>query len=203
MTTLYKLTNEYNGTYNNTIWGKNVTNSVNPFYLQNNGARMCSAYWIHAYTHPLLAAIFNPMHANFERPKLWMAKGTVGATEKGLKVGVKSLTTIKQIPLPRVTNKQMQRFALLVGIMYWTEADNPDKSPTFIKYANLVLRGRKLSAKQNVFLRKTLDFMSYSVFLRQASRDYSSYAETFVNLTKKPRSLVKLAQLAIDKRTPT
>ena len=104
---LYKLTDEYGQTYNNTQWGENVTHTA------SGEGELCGPGWIHAYTHPLLAVLLNSIHADFRSPILWEAEGEVGKTDHGLKVGTTSLTTIKQIPLPKITTEQRVRFAIL------------------------------------------------------------------------------------------
>jgi hypothetical protein len=107
---LYKLTSQENTTYNGTTWGEGVTHEPTGF-----GLDLCSNGWLHAYEHPLIAVLLNPAHANFSNPKLWEAEGEVGIREGQLKCGSKRLTTIKEIPLPRVTTTQLVAFAVLVA----------------------------------------------------------------------------------------
>ena len=115
MTTLYKLTQQNDttsGDVNNggttLTWGNNISHTAT-----GTGTRLCSPDVIHAYTHPLLAVLLNPIHANYKNPKLWRCEGEVVANDHGLKVGVKTLTTIEEIPLPVVTTEQHVKFAIL------------------------------------------------------------------------------------------
>lgn len=111
MTILYKLTRQDNTTSGgNTAlaWGNNVSHTA-----KGSGTKLCSPDVIHAYTHPLLAVLLNPVHADYENPKLWRCEGEVIADDHGLKVGVKTLTTIEEIPLPVVTTEQRVKFAIL------------------------------------------------------------------------------------------
>ena len=55
----------------------------------------------------------NPIHADFKNPILWEAEGNVEKNDHGLKVGVKRLTTIRQIPLPDVSDEQRIKFGIL------------------------------------------------------------------------------------------
>ena len=106
---LYKLTDRNNQTKNGTRWGEGVTH-------QTTGipAELCSVGWLHAYEHPLLAVLFNPIHADFENPRLWEADGEGELLREGqLKCGVTKLTTTREIPLPEVTTEQRVRFAIL------------------------------------------------------------------------------------------
>ena len=106
---LYKLTDQNNQTMNCTQWGKGVTH-------QTTGipSGLCSEGWLHAYEHPLLAVLFNPIHANFRNPRLWEAEGEGELLrERQLKCGVTKLTTVKEMQLPEVTTEQRVRFAIL------------------------------------------------------------------------------------------
>ena len=62
----YKLTNQKNQTAYNTVWGVGVTHVAT-----GAGRRLCSDAVIHVYAHPLLAVLFNPLHAAIDNPKLW------------------------------------------------------------------------------------------------------------------------------------
>jgi hypothetical protein len=106
MTTLCKLTNQDNTTRNNCLWGENITHTAD-----GNG-ELCSKHWVHAYTHPLLAVLLNPIHGNFANPKLWECEGDVGKSDYGLKVGCTRLTTLREIALPVVTLEQRIRFGI-------------------------------------------------------------------------------------------
>jgi hypothetical protein len=107
MTKLYKLTDENGQSYGKTQWGEGVTHSG------TGQGRLCGPGWVHAYTSPLLAVLLNPIHAKFPKPKLWEAEGEVGLTDHGLKVGCKTLTTLREIPLPAITDVQRVTFAIL------------------------------------------------------------------------------------------
>ena len=115
-TKLYKLTDEHGKTRNNTRWGEGMTHSG------TGEGELCSEGWIHAYTHPLLAVLFNPSHANFKTPRLWEARGTGKKKSDGLKVGFQSLTTIKEIPLPKITTTQKIAFSILASKKVYKDA---------------------------------------------------------------------------------
>jgi alkylhydroperoxidase/carboxymuconolactone decarboxylase family protein YurZ len=105
--TLYKLTDARGCTRNNTHWGEGVTR------VATGEGELCGPGWLHAYTHPLLAVLLNPIHANTKNPLLWEARGVVGKSDHGLKVGCTTLTTVRKIPLPEITTAQQIRFAIL------------------------------------------------------------------------------------------
>jgi hypothetical protein len=104
---LYKLTNERGQTRDETQWGEGVTHSG------TGKGELCGPGWIHAYTHPLLAVLLNPIHADFQNPQLWEAQGKIGKNDYGLKVGCRRLTTTKRISLPIITPTQRVMFAIL------------------------------------------------------------------------------------------
>ena len=107
MSTLYKLTDRNGRTRNSTQWGPGVSHSG------TGEGGLCGPGWIHAYESPLIAAFMNPIHANFKNPRLWEAEGEVGVRDGQLKCGCKTLTTIREIPLPEITAEMWVRFAIL------------------------------------------------------------------------------------------
>ena len=101
---LYKLTDSDFCTHKNTKWGENVTHSV------TGEVELCKNA-LHAYTDPRLAAILNPIHSDFINPILWEAEGNVVVRDH-TKVGCNRLTTIRQIPLPKISTEQRAKFAI-------------------------------------------------------------------------------------------
>ena len=112
---LYKLTNEQGRTYGETQWGAGITHTA------PGRGDLCGPGWIHAYTDPLLAVLLNPIHANFNSPRLWEADGEVGLSDHSLKVGCARLTTIRELPLPQITLEQRVRFAILCAKVVCTD----------------------------------------------------------------------------------
>jgi hypothetical protein len=117
---LYKLTDENDRTYGGCQWGEGVEHTA------SGEGDLCGHGWLHAYTDPLLAALLNPIHADFQNPHLWEADGDVGCSDCGLKVGCTRLRTTQQIPLPEVTLEDRVRFGILAvkKVYYnprWTE----------------------------------------------------------------------------------
>jgi len=109
MNILFKLTTQEGKTHNETQWGENVTHEATGDIKQG----LCSDAWIHAYTHPLLAVLMNPVHADIENPILWEGKGEGEAKFEPLKCGFRKFTTLKKIPLPEVTDVQKVAFGIL------------------------------------------------------------------------------------------
>lgn len=109
MTKLYKLTDKDGRTQGKTQWGPGVSHSG------TGEGELCGPGWIHAYEHPLIAVLMNPAHAGFDPDsmRLWEAEGEVGLREGQLKCGCKTLTTVREIPVPKITAEMRVRFAIL------------------------------------------------------------------------------------------
>jgi hypothetical protein len=107
MSTLFKLTDGDGKTRNDTQWGPGVSHSG------TGEGELCGPGWIHAYEHPLVAVLMIPIHAHFPNPRLWEAEGEIAIRDGQLKCGCKTLTTVREIPLPAVTTEMRVRFAIL------------------------------------------------------------------------------------------
>ena len=130
---VYKLTDENGQTRNRTQWGPGVSHSG------TGEGKLCGPGWIHYYDDPLLAVLMNPVHADFENPKLWEATaGGEVKSDNGLKFGCRTLTTIREIPLPEITVEQRVRFAILCAMEVC-------KLPEFAKWADNWLSGKDRS----------------------------------------------------------
>lgn len=95
---LYKLTRRNGETQRSTKWGPGVTNSVSDIGLLLS-PQLCTNTVIHAYLHPLQMLIHRDWHGFCGKALiLWEAEGKVVAHDY-TKVGVRSLTTVKKIPM--------------------------------------------------------------------------------------------------------
>jgi hypothetical protein len=126
---LYKLTDEHNETYGHTKWGENVSHTA------TGTGGLCSSGVIHAYTDPLLAAFFNPIHGDFKSPRLWEAESGDELVSDGTKVGVKTLTTVRVVDLPEISTTQRVEIAIRCALIVY---HNPD----FETWANNWLSGK-------------------------------------------------------------
>src|SRR5271166_5303984 len=138
MTILYKLTDQNGktraGKKNETTWGDGVTHSA-----AKGKAVLCTRTVIHAYISPEMAVLLNPVHANIDNPILWEAAGRIVVRDGDLIVGVKTLTTIRQIDLPKASATQRVAFAILGTKAICTE-------PSFVAWADAWLSGADRSA---------------------------------------------------------
>ena len=126
----YKLTDENGKTRGDTQWGEGVTHKAT-----GKGKKMCTGDVIHVYDHPLKAVMFNPGHADFRNPKLWECHAKKVVANDQLKIGVKSCTTVKEIPLPEITTAQRVKFALYCALEVY-------RDEVFVQWANYWLNGK-------------------------------------------------------------
>jgi hypothetical protein len=108
---VYKLTDQNSRTFNNTQWGENVTHET------NGEGDLCTKGWLHFYSSPELAILMNPIHADFANPKMWLAKAEgIFKDDFGRKSGCTKLTTLREIPVPVITETQKIAFGILCAL---------------------------------------------------------------------------------------
>jgi hypothetical protein len=95
---------------------------------------LCGPGWYHAYTHPGLALLLNPIHANYQPCRLWEAEGEIGRTDYGLKVGVRRLRLSHELMVPTLTSEQRVTFALYAALAVY-------RTPRFVNWAENWLAG--------------------------------------------------------------
>jgi len=107
---VYKITDKNGQSYGKTQWGPRTSHET------NGSGNLCEPGWLHWYFDPLLAVLLNPIHGGFdpETMILWEAEaeGEI-QNDRGLKGGSTQLTTLKEIPIPKITNEQRIRFGIL------------------------------------------------------------------------------------------
>lgn len=115
MTTIYKLlTNsmtshrETFGSRSGTFWVLGEPRSV------GGTGDFGSDGWLYACTHPLLAVLLNPIHADTKNPRLFRGEGS-GAfhDDRGLNVAYATMVLLEEISLPVVTMTQRVAFGIL------------------------------------------------------------------------------------------
>jgi hypothetical protein len=86
-----------------------------PITVTEAGNEMCSNQVLHCYNHPMLAVIFNPIHADIRNPKLFEIEVDKIVNTDGLKFASKSQTLIKEISLPEIAIEQKVEFAIRIA----------------------------------------------------------------------------------------
>ena len=83
---------------------------------------LCGPGWYHAYTHPGLALLLNPIHGGYHMPfRLWKAEGTIGLSDHGRKVGTTRLRLDRELAIPAVTTDQRVHFAILAALAVYPD----------------------------------------------------------------------------------
>jgi hypothetical protein len=106
----YKLLKQDLTSHNDTKWELNKTITVT-----KKGIQMCTDQVLHCYTHPLLALIFNPLHARINNPRLFEIEIDAIVNTDGLKYASKSQTLIKELIVPEISLEQRIEFAIRVA----------------------------------------------------------------------------------------
>src|SRR3990167_10269807 len=129
----YKLTDIKMKTQNDTLWGEGIEHTVTEEVNE-----LCSGGVIHAYRSPLMAAMFNPIHAAIKNPLLWECETSEPVADDGLKIGIKTCKTLKQIPLPEISTSARVRVAILCALKMYNE-------PSYTAWAEDWLSGKDRS----------------------------------------------------------
>jgi hypothetical protein len=130
---VYKLTDENMRTYGNCQW------KIGEWKKTDGKGELCGPGWLHCYSSPLLAILLNPIHADFDSPRLFIAetKGR-GKHDKGLKSGYSEMRLIKEIAIPKITLTQKVAFGILC-------AKEVYKDQSWNNWANKRLNGKDRS----------------------------------------------------------
>jgi len=108
---LCKLTDQKMQTYGGYQWTLGEWSEADGVF------ELCGSGWLHAYTHPLLAVLLNPIHADVSSPRLFVIE-TDGERkdDRGLKVGFTRMRLVREMPLPTMTPVQIAAFGVLCAL---------------------------------------------------------------------------------------
>ncbi len=154
----YKLTDQNMRTRNGFQWelGKEVTTS-------GKGGFLCNDSWLHCYSHPLIAVLMNPRHANIQNPKLFEVKALgKHLNDGGLKEGCTKMTLVEEIALPVISTTQKVAFAILCSLKVY-------KDKKYAKWADNWLKGNDRSSTA------AADAAAYAAYAADAA-DAAAYA---------------------------
>ena len=134
-TTIYKLTNQNVQTRGSFQW------ALAEWHETSGEGELCSSGWLHCYSHPLLAVLLNPIHADIANPRLFEGEGEGRMLDdRGLKQGFTRMRITKEIPVPVVTTEQRVKFAILCALEFYRE-------DSFVAWAKAWLDGSDRSAR--------------------------------------------------------
>jgi len=111
-----KLTDQNLKTYNGFQW------ELGKKRVASGKGELCSSGWLHCYTHPLLAILLNPVHANIKNPRLFEIEvGGKMKTDNGLKEGWTGMALVKEIEIPEISLTQKIAFGILCSLEVYKE----------------------------------------------------------------------------------
>jgi len=126
-----------------------VTNSELPPVL-------CSSGVLHAYQHPLLGIMMNPVHAGIENPRLFICKGDVVAND-GAMVGCRQLTCSEELDIDwSVSMSSRVRWAIKLA-----RATQAGISPAWRSWADRWISGADRTYASAETARKLIDTHGY------------------------------------------
>lgn len=117
---IYKLTAQDMTTYGGFQWKLGEW----PAMLSGKGD-LCGPGYYHAYEHPLLAVLHNPIHADIYNPRLYRCEYQ-GPLKRdcSLKCGVQCMRLMRQLRLPVVTTKTRVRYAILCSLAVYSDDEH-------------------------------------------------------------------------------
>lgn len=112
----YKLTDQQMCTHDDTQWKLGIKKSI-PKEIQNINYPLCTSHWLHCYSNPYLALIFNNIHAMISNPRLFKVKVSgLNRLDRGLKEGWTNMTLIEELELPVLTVTQIKAFIIIYSL---------------------------------------------------------------------------------------
>jgi hypothetical protein len=112
----YKLLTQDMTSHKDTKWELNKTITVT-----KEGNQMCTDQVLHCYNHPLLAILFNPLHADISNPRLFEINVDEIVNTDGLKYASKSQTLIKELTIPEISLEQRIEFGIRVAKLVYKD----------------------------------------------------------------------------------
>lgn len=169
---------------------------------------LCSDGWLHYYSHPLLAVLFNPIHADINNPKLWTIE-TSGKlkSDNGVKFGASKLRLVQEIEMPKINMTQRVAFGILcsfktncstdygIWAKYWLNGVMRSGFATTITG----LRGTAVESAINAAkYAEYIDYEQHSIYAANAAATAAAIAaEEYSKTTGKRLDLVGIAQTAM------
>ena len=106
---LYKLTDANLCTHGGYQWVIGETRET------SGTGPLCASGWLHAYSHPDIAILLNPIHADYRPCRLFEAEGSgIYLSDQSLKVGVSRLRLLRELPVPVFSAWERAAWAVFV-----------------------------------------------------------------------------------------
>ena len=118
----YKLLTQDFTTHGGTRW-KGDNGEFITVRAVGTGNRLCTDDVIHFYDHPVLAVLFNSLHANIKSPVLVVIEIDSEVAHDGLKGGCKQAKIVEILKLPDITTSQKAEFAIRCAKVVYKNAE--------------------------------------------------------------------------------
>jgi len=163
----YKLTEQDLTTYNDTKW------VLNEWKETSGLGELCTGGWLHCYTHPLLAILLNPIHANITNPKLFKCEVEGEClTDYGRKEGWTRMRIIEEMEIPQLSLINKVAFGILCALEVY-------KDKKWVTWANNWLENKdrsKESADADAADAAAARYAYYAASAAYAASDAARYA---------------------------
>ena len=184
----YKLTEQDLTTYNDTKW------VLNEWKETSGLGELCTGGWLHCYTHPLLAILLNPIHANITNPKLFKCEVEGEClTDYGRKEGWTRMRIIEEMEIPQLSLINKVAFGILCALEVY-------KDKKWVTWANTWLENKD-SSKESAAAYYSANAAAAARYAANAAyaansayaADAAYYAAASANI-----DLIKLAEKAME-----
>lgn len=138
------------------------------------GNKMCTDGVLHCYSHPMLAVLFNSIHANIENPRLFEIECGEIVANDGLKQGSKYQTPTKELIIPSLTGENRVEFSIRCALGVCS-------SKTFQRWAYNWLSGQDRSPYS---AREAVDMVEGFWGAEVDAARYACYAALWVHVPK-------------------
>jgi hypothetical protein len=104
---------------------------------------LCTVQWIHAYEHPILAVLHDPIHGDYgNSSRMWKCETDDGVIERDgqMKLGTTKLRIIKEMKKPEVTLDQRVAYGIACSFRFYVEE-------SYVLWAERWLSGKDRSEK--------------------------------------------------------
>ena len=158
----YKLVSQKYTTHGNTLW-RDAKGKWLQVSATGKGNRLCTSGVLHFYDHPVLAVLFNPVHAGISRPRLLKIRTSRPVAHDELKGGCKYACAVDELPVPALSRTQIVEFGIRVALRVHNE-------PSFRKWAHGWLTDTDRSTDRSVAAATAADAAVYAAYAARSAR---------------------------------
>ena len=91
------------------------------YRIDKHGNELCSDQVFHCYSHPILAILLNPIHANIDNPRLFEIEVDAIVNDDGLKYGTKIQKLVRELEVPQLDIMTKVDFSIRIAMEVYKE----------------------------------------------------------------------------------